>query len=586
MRKTLDFIQDWDNDKNLFVLYYAGHGRINSARQAEWVFGQDLNSPFVDWSAIQGLFGTAKSDVLILLDTCAAASSATTTQFAVIETIAACGFERRAPPPGEYSMTNTLVDVLRDWINKLSFSAASLHTEILFRLKLKEKKKGREGVPLEWCVTPIHWINAKDCKAVGIEICRRSVPPLPSATSDSSLEEQPSTFVDAMDIDFDDAHSSSTPLSSVSSTGCYKVPHVLITLQLEENQSLDTEQTARWLDRFPLLAKWVKVEAVFPSYSTLMIMSVPLPIWDMLPDHPACSFIGYVNAPSVSCPSRSGGAKPPALSLSVLMKGDTPASLKSPGTRQLSIKRIESSTSIGQRSKPETLQADNGSSSGIRVPRDIMWEGPAREATRKVDQEQEWSLEPRIEEESFYSFPQWHNEVMERLHDKDRFTNRALRQAGEESDDSNSSYSSSKTPIVKERRLRRPYMPSSASMFTHRSYPDPKPQNNDSHGSPLKRRSGSDIGVVPILKPIQNSQQLRIGDLIKVQTFYITRFWDMGQSACREMANALVKPMELKELTHRPELAMWLPLITTEKEKLDSPESSLMAGKNMMKSPE
>jgi hypothetical protein len=84
--------------KNLFVLYYAGHGRINSARQAEWVFGQDLNSPFVDWSVIQGLFGTAKSDVLILLDTCAAASSATTTQFAVMETIAACGFERRARP--------------------------------------------------------------------------------------------------------------------------------------------------------------------------------------------------------------------------------------------------------------------------------------------------------------------------------------------------------------------------------------------------------------------------------------------------------------------------------------------------------
>jgi hypothetical protein len=98
MRKTLDFIQDWDNDKNLFVLYYAGHGRINSARQAEWVFGQDLNSPFVDWSAIQGLFGTAKSDVLILLDTCVAASSATTTQIAVMETIAACGFERRARP--------------------------------------------------------------------------------------------------------------------------------------------------------------------------------------------------------------------------------------------------------------------------------------------------------------------------------------------------------------------------------------------------------------------------------------------------------------------------------------------------------
>jgi hypothetical protein len=300
IRKTLDFIQDCDNNQNLFVLYYAGHGRMNSARQAEWVFRQGSDSPFVDWSAVQGLFGTAKSDVLILLDTCAAASSATTSQFAVMETIAACGFERRAPPPGEHSMTNTLIDVLRDWINKPSFSAASLHTEVLFRLKLKETKRGREGIPLEWCVTPVHWINARDLKATGIEICRRNVLPSPSVTSVAGgHSEEDSTFVDAMDIDFDDTKSTSTPLSSLSSSGTYKVPHVLISLQLEENQHLDATQCARWLDKFPLLAKWVKVEAVLPSYSTLMILSVPMPIWDMLPEHPACSFIGYATAPGV-----------------------------------------------------------------------------------------------------------------------------------------------------------------------------------------------------------------------------------------------------------------------------------------------
>jgi hypothetical protein len=345
-------------------------------------------------------------------------------------------------------MTNTLVDVLRDWINKPSFSAASLHTEILFRLKLKEKKKGREGVPLEWCVTPIHWINAKDCKAVGIEICRRNVPPLPSATSDSpSEEEQPSTFVDAMDIDFDDANSSSTPLSSVSSTGCYKVPHVLITLQLDENQYLDTEQTARWLDRFPLLAKWVKVEAVFPSYSNLIIMSVPLPIWDMLPDHPACSFIGYVNGPGVGCPSRSEEAKPSGLLLSTPMKGDNPTNFESPGTRQLSIKRIESSTSIGQCTKPETPPADNGSSSSIKVPRDSMRKRAAREATRKADQERKEALERTREEETFYSVQRQRNEIMGHSLGKGRFATRFLSQT-KEYEDSNSSYSSGKPPAL------------------------------------------------------------------------------------------------------------------------------------------
>jgi hypothetical protein len=123
-------------------------------------------------------------------------------------------------------------------------------------------------------------------KYIAITICTPS--------SEAHGEEDSSTYVDPMDIDFDDTSLASTPLSSVSSDGRYKVPHVLITLQLEENQPLDARQCARWLDKFPLLAKWVKVEAVFPSYSTLMILSIPMPIWDLLPDHPACSFIGYI----------------------------------------------------------------------------------------------------------------------------------------------------------------------------------------------------------------------------------------------------------------------------------------------------
>jgi hypothetical protein len=58
-----------------------------------------------------------KSDVLVLLDCCAAASSAPRRRDAVIETIAACGFEGKAPPPGEHSFTTSLIEVLEDWIN-------------------------------------------------------------------------------------------------------------------------------------------------------------------------------------------------------------------------------------------------------------------------------------------------------------------------------------------------------------------------------------------------------------------------------------------------------------------------------------
>jgi hypothetical protein len=146
MSKAIDLIRASDNERNLFIVYYAGHGRINNARQAEWTCNRDPNYASVDWSAIQSLFAKAKSDVLILLDNCAAASSTMRSQYGVMEAIVACGFESRAAPPGEYSFTNTLIEVLDDWQNKRSFSASCLHAEILFQLKLKENRKGREGV--------------------------------------------------------------------------------------------------------------------------------------------------------------------------------------------------------------------------------------------------------------------------------------------------------------------------------------------------------------------------------------------------------------------------------------------------------
>ena len=115
-----------------------------------WWCSREPESPCVDWSAIQTLFGTARSDVLILLDCCAAASSAAGMGTGTMEAIAACGWETRAPPPGQYSFTNTLIEVLEEWACKPSFSAAMLHTEVLFVLKQKRPERGRDGRGYCW----------------------------------------------------------------------------------------------------------------------------------------------------------------------------------------------------------------------------------------------------------------------------------------------------------------------------------------------------------------------------------------------------------------------------------------------------
>jgi hypothetical protein len=236
MSNAINLLRASDNERNLFIIYYAGHGRINHARQAEWTCrGREPDFATADWLAIQSLFAKAKSDVLILLDTCAAASSAMRSRFGVMEAIVACGFESRAPPPGEHSFTNTLIEVLHDWVNRASFSASCLHTEILFQLKLKEKKRDRQGNRFEWCVTPIHINYTQKSTAGSIELSRQNISPQPLGHSHSSPRLHPSTSVDIMDIDSD---SSSAPLFALTDSGEYQVPQVLIRVELEQNQPL------------------------------------------------------------------------------------------------------------------------------------------------------------------------------------------------------------------------------------------------------------------------------------------------------------------------------------------------------------
>ena len=90
---------------------------------------RDVNYASLEWSAIQTLFEKAKSDVLLLLDCCSAASAAPLAGRAITETIAACGWESIAPEPGRFSFTDTLIKVLEEWINR-PFTAAMLHSEI------------------------------------------------------------------------------------------------------------------------------------------------------------------------------------------------------------------------------------------------------------------------------------------------------------------------------------------------------------------------------------------------------------------------------------------------------------------------
>ncbi|KAG4437770.1 hypothetical protein IFR05_006755 [Cadophora sp. M221] len=306
MSKVVDVVEENYGNGGLVIVYYAGHAGINSSRGATWTCKQDPAYASLEWSAIQTLFEKADFDVLLLLDCCAAASAAPAVGSAITETIAACGFESIAPQPGRYSFTNSLIEVLEDWIDSPPFSAAMLHNQVLSVLKHERPERMQNGKrrKLECRRTPIHMVATADPTLPSIELGRRpmrdSIEGASSSTEASNSKPRTGEY-----------ESPYNPRPSVSKGKGYQqesinrmqgdeyeVPRVIISLAVEKHQKLNSESCQKWLTSCPTLIKYVKVEAVYSSFSALVLLSIPIFIWNLLPENAACSFVGYVTSPN------------------------------------------------------------------------------------------------------------------------------------------------------------------------------------------------------------------------------------------------------------------------------------------------
>jgi hypothetical protein len=77
--------------------------------------------------------------------------------------------------------------------------------------------------------------------------------------------------------------------------------HVLLRVSLKENK-FDLEVLKDWIMDAPDLAEQIKVICTMPSFSTLIILRVPVEVWDMLPANPAMSFIGFTTISDTAVP--------------------------------------------------------------------------------------------------------------------------------------------------------------------------------------------------------------------------------------------------------------------------------------------
>ncbi|KAI1327887.1 hypothetical protein F5Y16DRAFT_398957 [Xylariaceae sp. FL0255] len=285
MLKIGSMIKEHESNDTLLIVYYGGHARIDESRQSTWCATRDSGSPWLQWSAIQTLLERSLSDALILLDCCAgAASAAFPNGNSITETISASSWDAIAPNPGRYSFTSSLIEVLQEWKRK-TFSACMLHAEILARLKHPRLERRNGNQLVETRTTPVHFMMTANHRAPSIELCKTESfdmspsLPFPHSPPGRALGE-----------------GRASPDDIIGSEPNENVPHVMVSLALEDNQTLNIEDWEQWLSNIPALAKYVKVQGVFKSHSTLLLLSLPVMVWDMLPDHKACNFIAFIRS--------------------------------------------------------------------------------------------------------------------------------------------------------------------------------------------------------------------------------------------------------------------------------------------------
>jgi hypothetical protein len=264
------------------------------------------------------MFEEADADVLLLYDCCNSAATRASSLYqgnrGVTEVIAACGYEAVAPEVGEHSFSSALIEILAaasKGAPPVPFSVAELHTRILTRLKcwtpsfmkdgkgkFKEDFAGRLEYEHQPRRTPIYSILCETGP-------RRSIVLAPlQDTSPSTAISRPndgglqqacsdltqSTFSQHFGSD-DRAKKRKRPVYEE-----VEYPQVLLAIRLDKHE-LDLEAWKECLLRqLPTEAKDIKIEGIFSSFSTLLLLRLPVAVWDLLPGNLAYSFIAFVTS--------------------------------------------------------------------------------------------------------------------------------------------------------------------------------------------------------------------------------------------------------------------------------------------------
>jgi hypothetical protein len=232
----------------------------------------------------------AQSDILLLLDTCALADGPSAGKYGIKQAIAAYTPDQLARDPGARSFTFNLIEALNKLAMGRPFTVQRLHEEIIamqhsriFQHPLTngaaKTASGHERMPVCFSLTPGS-LQSIALSPASQPAGSHMASPINSPDNDVSRSNYYDHGVKINlnpDLTFDE-------------------PRALVCTTFLGEPSQDMASFKQWLHNTPQAASKIAVEGIFNGPPTVLLVSMPIAVWNVLAADRTCAFLGYVNS--------------------------------------------------------------------------------------------------------------------------------------------------------------------------------------------------------------------------------------------------------------------------------------------------
>ncbi|KAK2600208.1 hypothetical protein QQS21_005082 [Conoideocrella luteorostrata] len=275
---------------HLLIIYYAGHGYLSADGHLYWACNAREDAAKLKWDNIAGLFEEAQSDILLLLDSCAIPNPSTASGHGIKQGIAAFATAHNHRDQEGRSFTANMIEALQRLHNGRPFSVNKLYEEI-FMLSQKQLHRKPQSVqsgvktpssvhshlPTFFKLTP----GKGQCLILAPLLSR----PAKSAQNGDGI---------GGGSDFGPENHLIDP-ESVSDLR-FDETRILVCTTFVGDASPDMSFFNQWLQDTPSLGSRIAVEGMFLGPPTMLLISMPQAIWNVVQHDKVCCFLGYINS--------------------------------------------------------------------------------------------------------------------------------------------------------------------------------------------------------------------------------------------------------------------------------------------------